>query len=244
MSRLPIRGLGKTGWKGRPCAYCPSRDAQGRDHIFARGFFPPDARANLPQAPACNACADRKSKIETELAGALPFAATHRDASKLLQDAPSKVAANGRLRRNLEGQGAIVNADGSLDFRQVENLKFDADLLIDLFEIIVRGLYVHHWDIKLASEFDVRARAFPRDAALPALEMFTLNAGARVEANLGDGAFLYQGIRTADNPNASLWRFRILGGITLFDKGGERRLLDEFLVATLRKEFWDNIAAE
>lgn len=74
--------------------------------------------------------------------------------------------------------------------------------------------------------------------------MFTLNAGARVEANLGDGAFLYQGIRTADNPNASLWRFRILGGITLFDKGGERRLLDEFLVATLRKEFWDNIAAE
>ena len=244
MPGLPVRGLGKS-WRGQPCAYCPEQAAQGCDHIFARSFFPPEARGNLPQAPACDGCAGRKAKLEAELAGALPFAASHPDADKLLEFVSKKIAGNARLQRRLEQQGATINSgDGSIDFTHVDTLEFEGDPLFALFEMIVRGLYYHHWKLHLSPEFGVRARAFPRDAALPALDLFTLNAGARVEANLSNGAFLYQGIRTADNPNASLWRFRILGGVTLFDTQRERRKLDEFLVSTLRKDFWDKVAAE
>jgi hypothetical protein len=183
--------------------------------------------------------------LENDLAGVLPFAGAHADAQALLSLVPDRVSNNARLKELLRSHGAVIDpATRTIDLARVDNLEFDGHQLIELFEMIVRGLYVHHWQLYLSPEFGVRARAFPRDAAAPALELFTQNAGARVEANLGDGAFLYQGIRTTDNPNASLWRFRILGGVPLFDLEHGRRILDEFLVSTLRREFWERVAAE
>lgn len=245
MSSLPVRGLGKKAWRGKPCAYCDEHEATGRDHIFARSFFPPANRGDLPQAPACDACAGRKSRLESELAAVLPLAANHSDAPNLLSTVPEKILGNARLRRHLEEHGAAVDEEARvIDLGQVDDLEFDGGLLIELFEMIVRGLYFHHWQMRLAPEFTVRARAFPRTAAMPVLDLFKTNGGAHVQADLGNGAFLYQGLRTADNPSASLWRFRILGGVTLTDAEGERRTLDEFLVMSLRREFFDRIAAE
>lgn len=242
MSSLPVRGIGKT-WRKQPCAYCVDRKAQGCDHIFARSFFPPESRDNLPQAPACDPCALRKSKLETDLSGCLPFAANHADAIALLNLTPDKVAGNSKLKRTLEAQGARVDlAERSIDLREVDDLQFDADGLVPLFEMIVRGLYWFHWRIHLATDFEAKARAFPSKAAAPALNLFTLPAGARVEGNVGNGAFLYQGMRAKDNNNASLWRFRILGGVVLRAKGGQV-VLDEFLVSTLKREFWERLAS-
>lgn len=131
-----------------------------------------------------------------------------------------------------------------MDLSNVEDLMFDADALVSLFEMIVRGLVFHHWQDYLPPEFGVKARALPRDIAMPALDLFRVaNHGGHVTGNIGDGAFLYQGIRTADNPNASLWRFRIMGGIRLRASDGDETALDEFLVGTLRREFWERLDA-
>jgi hypothetical protein len=44
-------------FKGKTCAYCGEREAITGDHVFAREFFLPSDRADLPQAPICVASA-------------------------------------------------------------------------------------------------------------------------------------------------------------------------------------------
>ena len=66
--------------KGKPCAYCFERLSETADHVFARNFFLPSARANLPQVPACSLCNAQKSALEHYLTSVLPFGGRHKAA--------------------------------------------------------------------------------------------------------------------------------------------------------------------
>lgn len=65
--------MGK-GYKGKACAYCaePGASTTG-DHVFGRGLFPLSQRGNLPKVPICDACTNKKSRLENYLMTTLPF---------------------------------------------------------------------------------------------------------------------------------------------------------------------------
>jgi hypothetical protein len=42
-----------------------------------------------------------------------------------------------------------------------------------------------------------------------------MNCRARVSENLGNGTFSYEGVQSAENPEMSVWRFSVFGGLTL-----------------------------
>jgi hypothetical protein len=59
----------------KPCAYCVGNLSSEADHVFARGFFLPDDRDNLPKVPTCRECNKKKSELEHYLTTVLPFGA-------------------------------------------------------------------------------------------------------------------------------------------------------------------------
>src|SRR2546429_3666489 len=114
---LPISVSKK--FKGLRCAYCAVREAVTGDHIFAREFFLPSARANLPKAPICAECNNEKSKLEHYLTTVLPFGGRHPDASENLASmVPKRLGRNVRLHRHLKEKQKVVfvpDKDGKLE---------------------------------------------------------------------------------------------------------------------------------
>ena len=89
-------------FKGKRCAYCAEREAVTGDHIFAREFFLPSARANLPQAPICRECNNEKSKLEHYLTTVLPFGGQHPTSLENLESmVPKRLRKNAKLHREL-----------------------------------------------------------------------------------------------------------------------------------------------
>lgn len=89
-------------FKGQRCAYCAERDAITGDHIFAREFFLPSARADLPQAPICQECNNEKSKLEHYLTTVLPFGGQHSASlENLTSMVPKRLRKNARLHSKL-----------------------------------------------------------------------------------------------------------------------------------------------
>jgi hypothetical protein len=83
-------------------AYCSTRDSVTGDHIFAREFFLPAARAGLPQAPACDVCHNNRSKLKHYLTAVLPFGGRHSAAAQNLASmVPKRLSKNARLHREL-----------------------------------------------------------------------------------------------------------------------------------------------
>jgi hypothetical protein len=42
-----------------------------------------------------------------------------------------------------------------------------------------------------------------------------MNCRPRVSENLGNGTFSYEGIQSADEPETSVWRFSVFGGLAI-----------------------------
>ena len=120
-------------FKGKTCVYCavPGASETG-DHVFAREFFLPDQRAELPKVPACGPCNSAKSELEHYLTAVLPFASNHPHSSHLLRErVPERLANNRRLHRALAAGAATVEL-GKLDgAREAFALPFDSEHLMD-----------------------------------------------------------------------------------------------------------------
>ena len=96
-------------YRGKPCTYCSVRTAETADHVFAREFFLPAQRANLPKVPACRECNEAKSQLEHYLTAVLPFGARHPGAATSLSEmVPPRLAKNARLERDLS-RGAVLH---------------------------------------------------------------------------------------------------------------------------------------
>lgn len=240
MSGLPVRGLGKAATR-ELCGYCGRRNATGRDHVFAKSFFPKYQRANLPQVPACSPCNGRKGALEAELSAVLPFGSRHKAAEQLFELIPGRLRKNNRLFNGLTLQPiAIQSEDNPFEVRLASTINFDWEQFNELFQWIVRGLYYHHWQLRLSPTYGVRTRVFGRNET-PQLESYL--EGTNVAAELGGGTFSYVGRKASDNPNASVWRFHMFGSMHMLDPNRGNEPLTEIFVTTLRKDFFDRLDA-
>lgn len=207
--------MGSKRFKNLDCAYCNKRKSVAGDHIFAREFFLPVDRDNLPQAPTCEPCNNAKSKLEHYLTTVLPFGGYHPQASmNLTEMVPKRLSRNQSLRRELQENQRTINLvdDGAKSGAMALPIK--EGVIEALFFYIVRGLVWHHWVIYISPSTDIEVLILTTYGAQFFQDhLFSLWASNRVFENLGNGTVIYEGIQGVDSSQISVWRFHMYGGI-------------------------------
>jgi hypothetical protein len=209
-------GMGKS-FKNKVCVYCGTQAAATDDHVFARQFFLETRRANLPKAPACEACNNAKSRLEHYLTAVLPFGGRHADGMDHLRTmVPKRLEKNQALARTLrQGQAYIEVPDrGSLAM----SVPIDPEKVQELVGLIAKGLIWHHWRVVLTpAATGVRAGALSDIGVKLHQQWLAMNCRDRVSGNLGNGTFTYEGAQSAENPEVTVWTIAMFGGIQLGD---------------------------
>jgi hypothetical protein len=204
-------------YKGVACVYCLDRPAADGDHVISRQFFPKDKRANLPKVPACKECNNEKSKLEHYLTAVMPFGAQHGDAGVAIEMTAPRLAKNRKLHAELEE--GMARAPGSVGSPPDMTLPLQGDALEKLCEFIVKGLAHHHWKLRLGPDHFIRASFFNEAGRRFFDPLFAGAARDRVQADLGDGVFVYEGVQSKDCAELTLWRMTIYGAAV----GGDQR---------------------
>lgn len=209
--------LGKK-YKDKLCAYCAEAESTSADHIFAREFFLPQHRSNLPKVPACGQCNRLKSEIEHYLTTMLPFGGRQETAAENLEKmVPKRLDQNIRLRRTLrENSGTMWVEEQGLQVPAL-TLPIEPSRLLQLFEYIARGLAVYHWETYLDRSVKVEVLALTEAGEQNYNSLLQLDAAARVKVNLGEGTFVYEGAQAVDKPQITVWRFEPYGGLHFAD---------------------------
>lgn len=89
--------------------------------------------------------------------------------------------------------------------------------LLDLFKWIARGLIWFHWQVRLTDEHEVTPLTLTAAGEQIFDRQFAHNAAARVQRDLGDGTFWYEGAQGVDVPEVTIWRFALYGGVWFGD---------------------------
>jgi hypothetical protein len=188
-------------FKGQCCVYCAERDAVTGDHIFAREFFLPTERANLPQAPVCAECNNEKSKLEHYLTAVLPFGGRHSSAAQNLASmVPKRLRKNAKLHRELAAGQKTETASKEGDAPGTLTVPIDGDRVEQLFAMIARGLIWYHWKVYLSDDCDIKSMTVTRFGEQYFDQLiFSRNPKDRVKVNLGQGTFEYEGVLGKDN---------------------------------------------
>jgi len=206
-------------FKGKVCVYCGTQNtSDSGDHVFAKEFFLPDRRNNLPQVPACTKCNRKKSILEHYLTAVLPFGAKHADAAINLETmVPPRLAKNRKLHYVLaqDREDFWVHEKGL--FRPSTKIPFDSTKLNQLFCLIVKGLMWYHWHVLLTPDIFVRAGCIRNTAEKLIHDFFDMNASQRAGDDLGDGTIIYEGFQAVVSSYVSYWRFLVYGGVKLSD---------------------------
>ena len=205
--------MGKT-YKGKTCAYCgiPGSSTEG-DHVVARGFFPPDKREGLPIVPACAGCNNEKAQLEHYLTAVMPFGGQHADSGRTLELVKPKLEKNRRLLSQIAAslQPSLRAVDGG-PFQMEGSIQIDGSKLIALYELIVKGLIVHHWGVAVSPAGCVVAAGFLRSPGNQLLEiLLAAKTSNRAQCSLGDGAFEYEGIQDPRLHDLTVWRMSMYG---------------------------------
>lgn len=226
-------------YKGKLCVYCGEKPSTGGDHVFAREFFLPKHRTGLPQVPACDTCNGEKSELEHYLTTVLPFGGLHPGArDNLVTMVPKRLQKNTKLRaRLLQGYTG-------------DKIPLESGRIEGLFALIAKGLLWHHWQAILRHD-DQAAATVIHDAGLAFLDqhLFNMNPRDRVQADLGEGTFAYEGLQSTDCPHLTIWQFSMYGGLRF---GGDARASDDVgarvFVATgpktLLSDLWKSLFGE
>lgn len=203
-------------FKGKLCVYCAVRPSVTGDHVFAREFFTTESRGGLPQVPTCDPCSNEKSKLEHYLTAVLPFGGRHPEAhANLTEQVPGRLAKNLRLARELNATlGRTWHLEEGL-YRETMTVPLDPEKCHLLFEFIGRGLAWYHWQVYLQPGQTSRALFLSRFGTAYFDRIFTMNAAARVHADLGKGTVTYIGAQAVDRRDLTLWRIQFYGGIAV-----------------------------
>lgn len=204
--------MGSKKYKGKMCVYCRERPSEDGDHVVCRGFFPINRRSDLPKVPACKLCNNEKSLLEHYLTIVLPFGARHADARKLIEMTLARLARNRVLLERLaSGLRHVLRSRNGGPWEMDMTIPLDGTVVEKLFEFIVRGLAWHHWQLELNNSHFVRA-SFLRDGRRQHFdEFFAGSARERVNCNLGEGGFCYEGVQANDNSALTMWRMSMFG---------------------------------
>lgn len=234
-------------FKGKTCAYCrtPESSASG-DHVVARNFFFEEDRANLPKVPACLRCNREKSELENYFGSTVLIGSKLPKGDEYRRDyVQPRLARNARLSRELrlDAPPEWVNLGGI--YQPMHAVEVDARKVNALMKLIVLGLYRHHFGAPLSLDFEPDASMYAPDgeSALRAwIGQHFPSQAARVQANLGAGAFSYAGIQSPADPAFSVWEMVWHGGTSLHGQGAPPRGIDRWWAFT--KPTRDAVAAE
>ena len=129
--------------------------------------------------------------------------ARHSDASVNLRTMVPK-----RLKRNakLRGQLARAYSGGSIPLNRGQIEK--------LFVFVTKGVLWHHWNVILGKD-DCAFATVIRESGVAFVRdiLSRFKPLHRVHANLGEGTFSYEGLRTTDSPQSTLWQYSLYGGL-------------------------------
>lgn len=219
-------------YEGKPCVYCVTGVATVGDHVFARDFFLLQRRSNLPKVPACHTCNDAKGRFEHYLTAVLGFGARHPDAStNLVQMVPGRLAKNAALHHLLnDRRGRIWAREGNLAV-PVTTLPIDSEKIGTLFRFVARGLIWHHWGVLLGPDIGVWAGCLNQRGVAVHRSLLNKKARQRVNGNLGNGTFTYEGAQGADILQMSIWLFSVYGGVKLSGDPDEPKEVTSFVGA-------------
>jgi hypothetical protein len=221
-------------FNGQRCAYCSKRKAVTGDHIFAKEFFLLWARADLPQAPVCLECNNEKSKLEHYLTAVLPFGGRHADASENLASmVPKRLGKNVKLHRHLREKQKIVSGpDQKGKVEETIAIPFEGEKLERLFSMIARGLVWYHWHVYLEDGYEVRTQTVTADGMKKYDErIFCKHTPDRVTNSLGNGTFVYEGVRDVNDPIRTAWKFQVYGGLASYADEIAAEMLGSHLVS-------------
>ena len=195
---------------GQPCIYCGAEAEEiTTDHVVGKKFFLEEQRDNLPQVPACKRCNNRKSELEAYLMTVLPFGAKHKDAAELLAKlVPPRLEKNAKLARKL--RRGYERSGGT-------SIPFDHKQMEELFAMIAKALAWRRFSVRLENGYSSIASLFSNEGEA-FFEQMLSSGGSRVTGDLGKGTFTYEGAQDKDDPQLTMWRFRIYGDI---DFGGD-----------------------
>jgi SEC-C motif len=188
-----------------PCIYCGAA-AESSDHVVARKFFLVERRGDLPQAPACRRCNNRKSKLENYLMIVLPFGAKNADAAEILRKLVLprlENKANAKLLRELQ-EGYARSGGTSIPFKH--------EPMEELFEMIAKGLALQHFGVRLGESYSAAASLFSNEGEA-FFEQMLSGGKAHVWGDLGEGTFSFEGAQAPQYPELTVWRFRFYGGV-------------------------------
>ncbi|MDA9489671.1 hypothetical protein [Bradyrhizobium sp. CCBAU 11361] len=221
-------------FKGKTCVYCAAAGASDTgDHVLARGFVGAEHHGQIPKVPACVACNNKKSGLETYCAGVLPFGGRHADAlENLAANVPKRLAKNQKLHRTLAaGQTRVWSREPSGLLVNTMALPLDGERLEELVGLIARGLMFHHWGVILGPDIVVDVLSLTKHGETFFAGHLNLNAKQRVTNDIGKGALTYEGVQAVDNDAISFWTLSLYGSLVM-DGGDGEHFMSKFGVMT------------
>lgn len=215
-------------YKGKDCAYCGGRGSSStNDHVVPRSFFPNVERGfvlQLPQVPACQECNNKKSLLELYVGSSLLIGSKHPEANRYRSEkVRSRLERNRKLwnELNLDAPARWVKVNGVL--QQVHQIKIDPDKIVQLLQMVVRGLYCYHYGKPLCHEMwpDVQMIRPEAEAAMWAsVSHYFPAAVPRINRDLGNGTFRYSCVRSPANDGFTAWVMGLHGDIRLYGEDG------------------------
>jgi hypothetical protein len=201
----------------KTCAYCGVEDSSGTaDHVLARQFFLKRDRHNLPVVPACSKCNTEKSDLEKYALTVLPLGSRHCDRNIYsFNNTPRRLRKNPYIVNSLSPKysGVWEHAQNGLII-PIVSLDIDKNKITKLFSLVVRGLFMYHWQIALHPDWYADVAIIKPDAEhLFAAHLYAMRPRYTVEGNLGRGTFVYEGVRVMPHGWASFWQFNLFGGL-------------------------------
>jgi hypothetical protein len=126
---------------------------------------------------------------------------------------PGRLARNQKLARQISAeQSSIMVPPGYAG----DDRSLDSEKVGELFALIAKGLLWHHWQVALhPNMFGVRAEVLSAAGVNFCDGALAMNCRTRVREDLGNGTFSYEGVQSAENPELSVWRFSVFGGLIL-----------------------------
>lgn len=205
-------------YKNKICVYCAKRESTGPDHVIAREFFPKSQRANLPKVPSCNKCNGKKSSLEHYATTIFPFGSMHSSAKNVLATVVSRrLSKNIKLKRELQQKMGRVwlKSQSSLILPTIA-LPIKGNNLIQLFSMIVRGLYWYNWTTILPSNYFVEIYTFNLRGVIYFYDNLLSKAPKNfIQKDLGNGVFRYKCTRGDEDPGISAWEMSFYNGIMI-----------------------------
>jgi hypothetical protein len=211
-------------FKGKTCVYCAAAGAsETGDHVLAREFVQVAHRPQIPQVPACTRCNRKKADLEHYVTAVLPFGGRHADATaNLKNNAPKRLEKNQKLHRALaRGRGRLWTKEASGLIVHAISIPIDGEKVEKLVTFIIRGLMAHHWGIVFGSDCFVDVLSLTSHGEGFFERYKTMRAKAQVKGNIGDGALAYEGSQGTDNPQVSVWKVSLYGGVKMAGADGK-----------------------